>query len=104
MIGIIDMSRLGMRRVAVAAAVVMAGVALPIATAGTASASPSRCVISLKNDGYNVGTNSRAACSHASSGTGMLNVHAQTERLLCRQMLLNLNVKRADADDACYSY
>lgn len=34
----------------------------------------------------------------------MLNVHAQTERLLCRQMLLNLNVKRADADDACYSY
>lgn len=96
------MSFLNVRRVVVAVSVVAAGVALPVASAGVASASPQRCEISMHNNGYVVGPKVLAACSFANANySSPLGV---VQRAQCQQKMLDLGVKSQDAYDACFSY
>lgn len=98
------MNVLKVRRVIVAVSLVAAGVALPVATAGVANASPSRCQISLQNNGYVVGAKSKAACSNANASTSPLNIVAEHQRAVCKAQLIAIGVRSGHAGDACYSY
>jgi hypothetical protein len=95
------MSSIGVRRLVAVVAVVAAGFTLPVVTAGSASASPQRCEISLHNNGYIVGPQSKSSCEMA------VVAHTVTGAMLraaCTNSLVGIGVKPGDATDACYSY
>ncbi|MFD5619574.1 hypothetical protein [Streptomyces yangpuensis] len=78
-------------------AAVFAAAALPVVAAPPASASSADCQVYLRNLGYNVGSQTQAACDHAAAWdmSGM-NRHG------CYVTLVNLGVKVNDASTACY--
>lgn len=96
------MKSLTIRRVVAAVGITVAAVTLPVVTAGVANASPARCEISLKNDGYVVGPKVKSACSNASADR--VSPVAAGLRAACQTQLINIGVKSADAYAACYSY
>lgn len=95
------MSSFGVRRFVAVAVVVAAGCALPVVTAGSASASPQRCEITLHNNSYIVGPQAKSACKNASAAQ---TVTGAMLRAACTQSLVNIGVRASHASDACYSY
>lgn len=96
------MISLSVRRVVAAVGITVTAVTIPVVTAGVANASPSRCEISLQNDGYVVGPKVKATCSKAA--TSRSSAWAEVQRASCLANLVSIGVKNADANPACYSY
>lgn len=91
-----------MRRAVVAGSLALAAVSLPVAASGVAYASPSRCEISLLNNGYVFGPKAKNACSYASASSDP--VYGGANRLACKGLLVAIGVSSSDAQDACFSY
>ncbi|MFE3341735.1 hypothetical protein [Streptomyces griseus] len=92
------------RRVMVAASVVVASLGISVGFSGVANASPQRCEITMHNNGYIVGAKVKAACGNANASTSPLDPVAAAQRLACKAQLIALGVKSGHAQDACFSY